>query len=212
MVNTIQKKDVPFKKIMGLYRSPFKRFMSKFFKEKIEPLLIEHKPIDVVSKKVQAVPVKNVQPILKKKGGKKIKGKKVLNKVVQDATAMEIDFTELADNDSISVGQVAEIDGNPATGEYVMPDGSTYKFTAGKLTKIIPELAAAAMAKKVIINEPPDVYRTAGMRKYLDSKKPKPNPTATPDNRFAGILDRYKEAQKQKRIDDYKAKQLKKRK
>lgn len=59
------------------------------------------------------------------------------NKVLQDATGIEIDFTELADEDIPAVGDMAMIDGKPAEGEYVMPDGGTYIFTAGELTEII---------------------------------------------------------------------------
>lgn len=63
----------------------------------------------------------------------------VKNKLVQDATGTEIDFGELEDDAAIEVGATATIDGAPAEGEYVMPDGSTYVFSAGELTEIRPE-------------------------------------------------------------------------
>lgn len=59
------------------------------------------------------------------------------NKVMQDATGAEIDFPDLADEDTPAVGDMATINGKPAEGEYIMPDGFTYIFTAGELTEII---------------------------------------------------------------------------
>lgn len=66
----------------------------------------------------------------------KLLSPKIKNKVVQDATGTEIDFTDLADDATIEVGAMATIDGNPADGEHPMPDGSTYVFVAGELTEI----------------------------------------------------------------------------
>lgn len=67
----------------------------------------------------------------------KFKNQHMFNKVVQDATGTEIDFTDLADDAVIEVGAMATIDGKPAEGEYVLPDGFTYVFSAGELTEII---------------------------------------------------------------------------
>ncbi|MXN91299.1 Clp protease ClpP [Flavobacterium sp. Sd200] len=67
----------------------------------------------------------------------KFKNTHIFNKVVQDATGAEIDFTELGDDDLIEVGATATLDGAPAEGEYLMPDGYTYVFEAGELTEII---------------------------------------------------------------------------
>jgi ATP-dependent Clp endopeptidase proteolytic subunit ClpP len=50
----------------------------------------------------------------------------------------EIDFTDLADDDTPSVDDVATIDGSDAEGEYLMPSGETFVFTAGVLTAITP--------------------------------------------------------------------------
>jgi ATP-dependent Clp protease protease subunit len=75
----------------------------------------------------------------------KFKNQHVFNKVVQDATGTEIDFTDLPDDAVIEVGAMAIIDGKPAEGEYILPDGFTYVFTAGELTEIIePEEDAEA--------------------------------------------------------------------
>jgi len=69
----------------------------------------------------------------------------IFNKLVQDATGAEIDFTDLADADVVEIGATATVDGAPAEGEYLLPDGTTYVFTAGELTDIIePEADPAA--------------------------------------------------------------------
>lgn len=57
-------------------------------------------------------------------------------KLVQDANGTEIDFTDLAEDDTPSVGDKATVDGSPAEGEYVMPSGETFVFAAGELTEI----------------------------------------------------------------------------
>ncbi|MBE99316.1 head maturation protease, ClpP-related [Flavobacterium coralii] len=67
-------------------------------------------------------------------------------KMVQDATGTEINFEELADGDAIAVGAKATIGGEPAEGEHVMPDGSTYVFVAGELTEIREAEEDAEMA------------------------------------------------------------------
>lgn len=61
----------------------------------------------------------------------------IVAKVVQDATGTSIDFTGLADDATPEAGQEATIDGQPAEGEYTMPDGSTYVFEGGKLKEIV---------------------------------------------------------------------------
>lgn len=60
-------------------------------------------------------------------------------KVVQDANANDIEFPDLEEDDTPSVGDKATIDGSPAEGEHVMPSGETYVFTGGELTEIKPD-------------------------------------------------------------------------
>tara|TARA_R110002012_G_scaffold190633_1_gene358201 strand:- start:9850 stop:10974 length:1125 start_codon:yes stop_codon:yes gene_type:complete len=60
-------------------------------------------------------------------------------KMVTDANGIEIDFTELEEDDTPSVGDIATIDGSAAEGEHVMPNGETFVFTAGALTEIKPD-------------------------------------------------------------------------
>lgn len=57
---------------------------------------------------------------------------------VSDANGVEIDFTDLADDATPSVGDKATVGGSPAEGEYIMPSGDTYVFAAGELTEIKP--------------------------------------------------------------------------
>lgn len=66
-------------------------------------------------------------------------GNKPQAKLVQDANGTEIDFTELEEDDTPSVGDKATVDGSAAEGEYVMPSGETFVFTGGELTEIKTE-------------------------------------------------------------------------
>jgi len=64
-------------------------------------------------------------------------GIKPKNKLVQDATGVELDFADLADGDAVTVGAKAMVAGVPAEGEYTLPDGTVYMFVAGELTEIV---------------------------------------------------------------------------
>ena len=63
--------------------------------------------------------------------------KQIVNIVLQDANGVAIDFTEVLEGETPELGSVATIDGQPAEGEYIMPDGSTFIFVAGELTEIV---------------------------------------------------------------------------
>jgi ATP-dependent Clp endopeptidase proteolytic subunit ClpP len=63
--------------------------------------------------------------------------KQIVNIVLQDANGVAIDFAEVMEGETPEVGAIATIDGQPAEGKYVMPDGSTYIFLAGELTEIV---------------------------------------------------------------------------
>lgn len=58
-------------------------------------------------------------------------------KLVQDANGTELDFYELEADSEPKVGDKAKVDGKPAEGDYVMPDGKTFKFVSGELTEIV---------------------------------------------------------------------------
>lgn len=62
--------------------------------------------------------------------------KKVVNIVLQDANGVEVEFPEVMEGETPAIGAVATIDGQPAQGEYLMPDGSTYVFVDGALSEI----------------------------------------------------------------------------
>lgn len=64
------------------------------------------------------------------------KGFGTKNKIVFDAENNEIDFYELADGDTVKVGDKANYNGQPATGEILIQSGETYVFDAGTLTEI----------------------------------------------------------------------------
>ena len=74
--------------------------------------------------------------------------------VVKTADDQNLDFGEdIKEASEIAVGATATVDGKPAEGEYVMPDGSKYEFAGGKLTEIKapepePEEDPAAKALK----------------------------------------------------------------
>jgi len=116
----------------------------------------------------------------------KFKSAHIYNKVVQDATGAEIDFTDLPDDGVVEIGATATVDGAPAEGEYLLPDGFTYVFEAGALTEIIePEVDAEAPAAaslraenknlkrqlNVIRNEVLALKKQVGSRYSIDGKK-----------------------------------------
>lgn len=63
--------------------------------------------------------------------------KQTVNIILQDANGMSIDFPEVAEGESPAIGAIANVDGQPAEGEYLMPDGATYVFVGGALTEMI---------------------------------------------------------------------------
>lgn len=72
------------------------------------------------------------------------------NIMLQDANGNELDFGEIIEDPSqIVVGVTATVAGQPAEGEYTMPDGTTYVFAGGALNEIRPpESAEMAELKK----------------------------------------------------------------
>ena len=72
--------------------------------------------------------------------------------VLKTADDQNLDFGEdIKEASEIEVGSAATVDGKPAEGEYVMPDGTKYEFAGGKITEIKapePEPDAAAALKE----------------------------------------------------------------
>ena len=59
------------------------------------------------------------------------------NLTVQDVNGNELDFGESVQTpEQIAVGVTATVGGNPANGDYAMPDGTVYVFENGTLTEI----------------------------------------------------------------------------
>lgn len=65
-----------------------------------------------------------------------IKGVEIVNKVVYTADEKEINFPDLGEEDAILIGAKATVDGQPAEGEIVSADGTTYVFVGGILEEI----------------------------------------------------------------------------
>lgn len=60
--------------------------------------------------------------------------------LLQDATGKSLDFgEEIQEANQIAVGSKATVDGKPAEGEYLLPDGVTLVFVAGEVTEIKPK-------------------------------------------------------------------------
>ena len=78
-----------------------------------------------------------VENLFEKFFNKYFKKEQPTNKIVQDANGVELDFTELEDSAEPKVGDTANVDGNPAEGDFVMPSGETFKFEAGAITEIM---------------------------------------------------------------------------
>lgn len=58
--------------------------------------------------------------------------------ILQDGTSVSIVFPDLTESDTPAVDDMAMVDGQPAEGEYTMPDGTIFKFEMGVLTEIVP--------------------------------------------------------------------------
>jgi ATP-dependent protease ClpP protease subunit len=69
-------------------------------------------------------------PILNKKDNQ------IVNITVTDADGVIIDFPDVPEGTEPKVGDKATIDGKPADGDYLMPDGMKFIFAMGELTEI----------------------------------------------------------------------------
>jgi len=107
-----------------------------------------------------------------------VKGKEdVVALVLQDANGVEINFPDRMEDEVVEVGDKAEIDGQPASGEVVMPDGSTLVFENGILSEVKPaegegeeevEEAAEANADEVEGDVEVEVEANEGEESDLD--------------------------------------------
>lgn len=81
---------------------------------------------------------------------KKLNINPIVALVLQDSTGVEINFPDLAEGESPEIGSKAEIDGEPASGEHVMPEGKTYVFESGELSEIKEEEESEIVAESQI--------------------------------------------------------------
>lgn len=74
----------------------------------------------------------------------------VKNVIIQDSDGTEIDFINVEEGESPVVDESkANVGGQPASGEFVMPDGVIYTFTDGILTGIAEPEAPDANAERI---------------------------------------------------------------
>ena len=78
-------------------------------------------------------------------------------KLVQDANGTELDFYELEADSEPKVGDKAKVDGKPAEGDYVMPDGKTFKFVSGELTEIVEASDDAEALKQQLADKDAEI-------------------------------------------------------
>ena len=132
--------------------------------------------------------------------------KQIVNVVLQDANGVAIDFTEVAEGETPAVGAVATIDGQPAEGEYVMPDGSTFIFVAGELTEIVlvadPNEELDALRKQLADKE---AELSASATKIAEQEATITNIVKEVKELKAGITSRFNDDKKKdkKNSDDY---------
>ena len=98
-------------------------------------------------------------------------GKKadVKNIVLQDANGVEIDFVDVEEGAMPEIGvSTATVDGAPADGSFIMPDGQTFVFADGVLTEVIEavEEEADASAERIAELE----QQIAEMQANVDAK------------------------------------------
>lgn len=149
--------------------------------------------------------------------------KQIVNITVTDADGAIIDFPDLAEGDEPKVTDKATVDGKPAEGAYLMPDGVTFIFTNGELMEITDakadpaedsqemmdlkaenetlkaDLEASKLAfvnlEKSVVNLKKQITSRFETIAKKDGKKEDAE-EKDPTNRAAGILDKLKNKQK----------------
>lgn len=70
--------------------------------------------------------------------------------VIMDANGVEINFPDVSEVDEPVVGDKALVDGSPAEGEYVSPEGNTMVFESGELKEIKEEEVIEEVVEEVV--------------------------------------------------------------
>lgn len=131
-----------------------------------------------------------------------IKSLGAVNKILYDATGVEIDFYELGEDEIAEVGAKARIDGKDADGSYVMTDGSTYVFVAGELTEIIAK-AEDVNEEAVALQAEIDTL-TAKLEEVTNASATTIENLQAENKKMTGIIANYKGAKSQDAPDDKK--------
>lgn len=97
--------------------------------------------------------------------------KQFFDKEVFTADNEIIDFYEKEDDDTVSVGDKATVDGAPAEGEYVMANGDKYIFDSGELVEIIEMEDGAENSKNSEDSEQEEVEELEKKVEELESVK-----------------------------------------
>jgi len=127
----------------------------------------------------------------------------IVNVDVTDANGAIITFPDVADGTMPVVGDVATIDGKPAVGEYLMPDGSTFVFEDGALTQIVDpteqEVDVDALNTEIAdLKAQLETQKTnftsevVNLKKQITSRFEQPNPQGNPPAGNGGEPDKRK--------------------
>lgn len=117
-------------------------FLTELREDKAPIRAVAFKSKNIMSKEVEELK-KETQKEFKSVGQKidsilaKLGVTKTANIKIQDANGVEVDFYEKTEGDP-EVGDKANVDGSPASGDYTMSDGSVITFESGVVTAIEP--------------------------------------------------------------------------
>lgn len=122
-----------------------------------------------------------------------------LNKVVDTADEMQLDFYELEEDAVIEVGAKAKVEGKNAEGEYVMKSGETYVFVDGELTEIKPKADDAPNEEAVALQAEIDALteQLAAMNAAAETLQAKLETANTLNASNAAIIAKYTSASSQ---------------
>lgn len=112
-----------------------------FLKEKgIVNDIIKFKAVAIFNKNTmkQEITKEKVEGWFKSLMSKHFSKKETTNKTIQDADGVEISFPDLKNTDTPSIGDKALVDNKKASGDFLLPNGTTYTFENSEL-KIIKE-------------------------------------------------------------------------
>lgn len=114
--------------------------------------------------------------------------------VVQDVNGVELDFgADILEASQIQVGVAATVAGAPASGQYVMPDGSTLVFENGTLMEIIPAQGEEDMAKELEAAK----AENESLKAELESMKGKVNQLAEVETNYKALNEEFKKFRSQ---------------